>query len=137
MRAVVRIVALLLVAVSALAQGQESGVGIELNKLEARDGACRAYLVIENGAGNAFETLKLDLVLFDGDGIIAKRLAVETAPLPTGKTRVKVFDIQGLACGRIERVLLNDVLACQDAGGSRDDCLGLVSVSSRSVPFVR
>jgi len=129
-------VALALGTASAVS-AQADGVAVGLNKLEARDGACRAYLVIENGTASTFETLKLDLVMFDGDGVIARRLAVETAPLPADKTQVKLFDIQGQACGGIQRVLLNDVTDCADGDGSRSDCLDRVSVSSRAVPFNR
>jgi len=41
----------------------------------ARQGgsACRAYLVLENGTESAFKTLKLDLVMFDTDGVGADR----------------------------------------------------------------
>lgn len=66
-------------------------VAIELNKLEPQGDACRAYLVLKNGTTSAFETLKLDLVMFDADSVVARRLAVETALLPAGKTSLKVF----------------------------------------------
>lgn len=111
---------------------------VELNKLEPHGEACRAYLVLENATGSAFEELKLDLVLFDTDGVVARRLAVEMAPLPAGKTSLKVFDISGLACDAIGRVLLNDVLACADAAGAREDCLALVSPTARgAVRFIK
>lgn len=116
----------------------EPTVSVELNKLKPNGEACRAYLVVKNDAGAAFETLKLDLVLFDTDGIVARRLAVETAPLPAGKTSLKVFDVAGQPCDGIGRVLLNDVLACRDNGGERTDCLGLVAPTARgAVPFIK
>ena len=105
---------------------------IELNKLEPNNEACRAYLVLENRAPQAFEALKLDLVMFDPEGVVAKRLAVEAAPLPAGKTRLKVFDVSGLSCDRIGRTLLNDVLTCKDGAGARNDCLDLISTSARN-----
>lgn len=127
-----------LLAFGVPAVAQEAGVGIELNKLEPREGACRAYLVLENGTGSAFESLKLDLVMFDPEGVVAKRLAVETAPLPAGKTRLKVFDIDGLSCARIGKLLLNAVLSCEDATGPREDCLALVTTGSRdAVTFIK
>jgi len=116
----------------------DGAVTVELNKLEPNGEACRAYLVLENGAARAFETLRLDLVMFDADGVVARRLGVEAAPLPAGKTSLKVFDLDGLSCGQVGRVLLNDVLACADASGARGDCLSLVSVSSRGpVEFIK
>lgn len=105
---------------------------VELNKLEPTDTACRAYLLFENGTSLDFGTLKLDLVMFNPEGIINRRLAVEGGPLPAGKTSVKLFDIDGVACDSVDRVLLNGVLACSDAQGDRSDCLTLIETGSRS-----
>lgn len=111
-------------------------VSIELNKLEQAQGACRSYLVLRNGTPAVFETMKLDLVLFDQDGIVARRLAVEMGPLPSAKTSLKVFNIDGVPCDQIGGLLLNDVIACADAGGPRTDCLTLIETSARgSVTF--
>ncbi len=113
-------------------------MSVELNKLEPSGEACRAYLVVKNDAGAVFETLKLDLVMFDTDGVVAKRLAVETAPLPAGKNSLKVFDVADQPCDGIGRVLLNDVLACRNNTGERKDCLGLVRPTARgAVPFIK
>ena len=87
---------------------------------------------MENKSASAFESLKLDIVVFDTDGIVAKRLAVEAAPLPLGKTSLKVFDIGGLLCDRVGRVLLNEVMTCADDSQARGDCLELISTSSRA-----
>lgn len=116
----------------------EEGVAIELNKLEPNGEACRAYLVVKNGSGQAFDSLKLDLVMFDGDGVVAKRLAVQAAPLPLGKTSLKVFDIAGHDCGGIGSILLNDVLACEPATAEAGHCLELIAASARgAVPFIK
>lgn len=116
----------------------EGGLKIELNKLETSENACRAYLLLENRSAVSFESLKLDLVLFDAEGVVAKRLAVEAAPLPQDKTSLKVFDIAKLPCDRISRVLLNKLTSCSDAQGSRSDCLAMVSTAARgTVPFIK
>jgi hypothetical protein len=110
----------------------QQGLKIELNKLESVEGACRAYMLFENKSGTAFDSLKLDLVMFDPNGVINKRLAVEGAPLPVGKTSVKLFDIQGLACAEVDRILLNDVLSCRGPGGEISDCLIEIDTTSRN-----
>ena len=113
-------------------------LNVELNKLEANEGSCRAYLLLQNGAGADFQTLKLDIVMFDGDGVVSKRLAVEAAPLPSGKTSLKVFNIAGLPCTGISRVLLNAVLACADTNGTRSDCMDIVETAARgTVPLIK
>jgi len=129
--------ALLILAAPALSADAEK-VLIELNKLETSGAACRAYLVVENTTKSTFQTLKLDLVLFDPEGVVARRFAVETAPLPASKTSLKAFDIDGLPCDRVGRVLLNEVMACADASGAREDCLTLLSISARgALKFVK
>ena len=136
LRAVV--VALAMLITSHAAIGSDESLLVELNKLEPNEGDCRAYLVLENGSASAFESLKLDVVVFDTDGIVAKRLAVEAAPLPLGKTSLKVFDIGGLPCDQVGRVLLNEVMTCADASQARGDCLALMSTSSRApIPFIK
>lgn len=112
-------------------QAQEGRISLELNKLEPAGEACRSYVVLQNRSGTAFQTLKLDLVMFDQEGVVAKRLALETAPLPADKTSLKVFDIAGMACEQVGRILLNDVLDCGAAEGPKEGCLGLIDVSAR------
>jgi hypothetical protein len=107
-------------------------VRIELNRLEEREASCRVHLVLENAAESGFVGYKLDLVLFGPDGIIARRIAVDVAPLRPRKTSVKVFDVDGLACGGIGSVLVNDVLDCRSAAGEIADCVESLAVSSRA-----
>ncbi|MFO7855108.1 MAG: hypothetical protein R6V44_07810 [Paracoccaceae bacterium] len=127
---IVAALALGAVAVGPAAAEPAPAIGVELNRLETVEGECRAYLVLDN-RGGALESLELDLVLFDPDGVIARRLAVEAGPLRAGRESVKVFTIGGLACDGIGRVLLNDVLSCTGEGAG-DDCLGRIEASSRA-----
>lgn len=116
-------------------------IAIELNKLEAREGGtCRAYVVFENRSGEAYEALRLDLIFFGVDGVIAKRLAVDAAPLKPRKTAVKLFDVADLDCAKIGQVLLNDILACREkADAEAQGCADRLAVSSRvpAVAFVK
>ncbi len=124
---------LVVIGVTGAANAAEKGrIGVELNKLEAVGESCRAYLVLANGTGSVFKSLKLDLVMFDPDGIVQRRVAVEAAPLTAGKTTLKVFDIAKMSCASVGKVLLNSVMSCETAAGPMDDCLANVSVSSRT-----
>lgn len=132
------IFALAAVACQPAARAAEGDITLELNKLEGLDAACRAYILLTNKTKAAFSSLKLDLVMFDKDGIVARRVAVEAAPIVAGKTSLKVFDIQGLKCDGIGRVLLNGVMSCSGDGGPRADCIGLIAASSRAgVPLIK
>lgn len=114
------------------------GVHIELNRLEERAAGCRVHLVLENAAARAYTSYRLDLVIFDGDGVIARRVAVETAPLRASKTMVKEFELADLPCARVGRILLNDVTQCASAAGDLENCVAATRLSSRSaVAFVK
>ncbi len=124
------------------AQEDESGaatLGIELNKLEQTGAACRSYMVLSNRTDVVLDQLSLDLVVFDTDGVIDRRLAVELGPVNAGRTQVKVFDMAGLDCGRVARVLLNDVLTCSpDRVDDATTCDAALRVSGRgTVDFIR
>ncbi len=123
------------VALGASAAAAEPVVTLELNKLEPAGDACQAFVLIEN-AGPALESLNLDLVMIDMEGVISRRLAVELGPLRAKKTSVKVFRIDGVACDRLARVLLNDVIGCAPAPEA-GDCFGLIGLRARGpVAFV-
>ena len=77
-------------------------------------------LVEKNGTSTAFASLKLDLVVFGGDGIVEKRVGVEAGPLKAGRTSVRTFDLKGLACDGVGRLLINDVLSCEAPGLATD-----------------
>ncbi len=103
---------------------------IELNKLETTGTGCRAYLVVNNPGAASYQSFKLDLVLFQTDGVIGKRFALDLAPLKAQKTTVKLFDIDAIACDRIGSFLINDVIACQADTGPAQDCLQRLTVSA-------
>ncbi len=94
---------------------------LQLNKLEPiNGGACRASFVLRNEGEAQYDSLKLDLVSFRPDGVIGQRLLVELAPVAPEKTLVKAFDFEGVGCGEIERILVNEVSACRTSDGEVD-----------------
>lgn len=128
--------ALLLATLPCIAQASPpappaGGFSLELNRLDTIDGSCRVTVVEKNETNAAFASLKLDLVVFDGEGIVTKRVGVDAGPLKAGRTVVKTFDMKGLACESVGRVLINDVLACDAAGIAEDACIDVVEPRSR------
>jgi len=122
-------------AAPARAQSPSDAIGLELNKLEQVEGACRAYLVLRNGADAALDSLDLDLVTFQPDGVIGARFRIELAPVPGAKTIVKSFDFEGVTCEEIDRVLLNDVVDC--APLARPACLEALQLTSLNRDFFK
>ncbi|MCJ2036900.1 Tat pathway signal protein [Methylobacterium sp. J-068] len=122
----------------AATEGKAPVLKLELNRLEPAGDACRTYLLVDNSRGPALKSLKVDLFAFDTEGVAQKRLAVELGPVQDRKTMVRLFDFPALACPKIGRVLLNDVLACEGGEASRESCLERIETESKtSATFVR
>lgn len=118
------------------ANGEETAILVELNRLETVETACRLSFVLTNGLDVSIETLSVEAVLFDTDDRVDRFLLLKTRPLPSGRTRVQQFDVASPSCGRIARILLNDVTACSGDGLTPSACLAALRPASRAdVPF--
>lgn len=107
-----------------------TGVSLELNKLEPYDKGCRTYMVVNNTSETAYQSFKLDFVLFQPDGVISKRIALDLAPIKPAKRTVKLFELEGVACEKISSILINEVMECKTDAGAQADCLTRISTSS-------
>lgn len=112
------------------AQAEAQILSVELNKLEVYDKGCRAYVVVNNQGSAAYQSVKLDLVMFQPDGVIGRRFAIDLAPVKPTKKTVKLFDIEGMACDKVASVLVNDVLDCKSDSGAITDCLAKMTFTS-------
>jgi hypothetical protein len=52
--------------------------------------------------------------------------------LPAGKTKVTRFDLAGVDCGKISRVLVNSVTECAGAGLEPGACLHDLKTSTKT-----
>ncbi len=141
-RGVIAALTLAMTSMAGVVEAQEEGGGqaaapaakiaVELNKLETQQQSCRAYLVIDNQSDKSYDVLKLDLVLFQTDGIIGRRFALDLAPLKAKKRSVKLFDLDGVQCDTIGSFLINDIMDCKAGGADEGGCLDQLALSSRS-----
>jgi hypothetical protein len=122
--------ALLVFALPCANAAEPAPLTLELNKLEPNGAGCRIYMLIENRSEIAYQSFKLDLVLFQPNGIIGKRVALELAPAPADKRSLKVFDVEKNACESIGSVLINEVMACSTAAGPAENCLARLTLKS-------
>jgi hypothetical protein len=115
-------------ALGAPAAAQEGGLALELNRIDAAEGACRLTFMVENRLGAELGALALETVLIDTDGVVERLTLFEFGTLPDGVPRVRQFDVPGLDCGRLGRVLVNGVAEC----GAEADCAGALELRSRT-----
>lgn len=108
-------------------------IALELNKLEPAGTGCRAYFVVENRTGEPVRELRLDTFLFDGNGLIGRRIGLTFPDLRPDRTKVVPFDLAGTPCPEIGRLLVNDVLACTSPAGTPvPGCGDLLTVATRA-----
>ncbi|GHB45552.1 hypothetical protein GCM10007094_38720 [Pseudovibrio japonicus] len=112
---------------------QEPVITLQLNKADTTQNGCRVSLVVRNHLQEEVTQLALDLVLFDNAGEIADFLSMKTGRLPSGKTRVRQYDLPSGDCAAISSVLVNNVTQCEGtANVSPARCLDALKVSSRA-----
>lgn len=121
-----------------LSYADDPALALELNKLEPLPAAtgtsagCRAYIVAADPEGGPkVDAMRLDLVLFGTDGVIARRIALDIGPIQPGRTQVRPFDLRDLPCEGIGQLLVNDALICKIGGADQTDCLDRLKTASR------
>ena len=115
------------------AQDAASGLTVEMNKFEeAPGGGCRAFFLFRNQSGKTFEGFEMSLAILDTNGVIDRLLSIDAAPLPAGRTTLKLFEIPGLACTDISEVLLHEIPVCKPQNEEATDCFPLVTLSSKT-----
>ncbi len=94
------------------------GITVELNKLEQQDKACRVFVVTGNASDKNYESLKLDLVIFQPSGVIDRRVTIDLAPVKAAGRSVKQFDFDQLACDKAASFLINGIVDCKPYAGA-------------------
>jgi hypothetical protein len=105
---------------------------IELNKLEDTDQGCRSLFVFDNATGHELNRFQVDLILFDQDGVYARQVMLDMAPLSEDKKVLASFLLPDQQCDAIGSILVNGLPQCQDGAGAELDCVELLEVRSRT-----
>ncbi len=103
-------------------------LGIELNRVDQIEAACRFTFLAENGMGTDLPALTVETVIIDVEGVVDRLTLFEFGGLPAGTPRVRQFDVPGLDCAQVGRVLINGVSDC----GGVEGCAPALALSSRT-----
>lgn len=125
-----------LVGLAGVAVAQETpkqdGLQIELNAAADVDGACRISFLVENRLGADLSETVFETVLFDADGAVERLTLFDMRDLPAGRPRVRQFQIEGIACTGIQRILFNGAQTCKGEGLDRGACMDGLGLTSRT-----
>jgi len=106
-------------------------LALELNALTPSETGCRVSFLATNTLGTELTRSAFEIALFGANGGIERLVSLEFKAMPEGKTRILQFDISGLQCDGLTRVLINDVVACDGEGLDPKTCLDSLTTASR------
>jgi hypothetical protein len=120
------------------AGAQEDGGAfrLELNGVQPSDKGCRITFVAANALGGQIDKASFEMALFDRTGAVTSLTVLDFVDLPQGKTKVLRFDLPGVDCTTLGRVLVNQAMECRGGGIDPSACLRRLDASSRTdIPF--
>lgn len=115
------------------ALGQSSpSISLELNAAQSTDKGCRLTFVVQNGLDKALARAGFEMALFNEQGVVDRLSVLEFKDLPPAKTKVSRFELSGVDCAKISRVLVNGAGACEGEGVDPAACMKALVVSSKT-----
>lgn len=124
----------LLLCSPALAQAPASAPAslvLELNALQPAEAGCRVTFLATNRLGGQLDRAAVELALFDAAGTIDRIVTLDFKDLSVDKTKVLQFELAGLQCDGLGRLLVNDITACEGAISPPTICLDALETSTR------
>ncbi|WP_420003850.1 hypothetical protein [Arenibacterium sp. LLYu02] len=109
-----------------------TGVQIELNALTEGEGGCRLSFLAQNASGQEISEAIYETVLFDRMGGVMLLTLFDFRDLPLDRPRVRQFDLGGVACAALGRVLINGASRCVVEGQDSAACTEGLTLSSRT-----
>jgi hypothetical protein len=118
----------------ALAQqaSSTSEITLELNGAEPSDKGCRLTFVVNNNLGAELTKAAYEIALFNEAGVVDRLTVLDFKELPAGKTKVTRFDLTGVDCAKISRILVNHATECAGEGVEPAACLRKLKTSAKS-----
>lgn len=138
MHKILALIAALALTPSAWAQetAPQPSLTLELNALQAAESGCRITFLATNALGAVLDKASVELALFDAAGTIERIVTLDFKALAEGKTKVLQFELSGLDCSGLGRILVNDITACEGPALPAEACsTGLVTTTRTTVTF--
>lgn len=132
MRFTLTLLASIALASPAARAEETGGLTIELNRQEPAGADCRLTFVVTNRHATPIDGAVFETVLFDAQGSVDRLTLFDFGALPQGRERVRQFQVDGLACDNLGRVLFNGASSCTAGGQPSDLCANTLEVSSRT-----
>ncbi|MGB3390666.1 MAG: hypothetical protein WBA88_22100 [Pseudaminobacter sp.] len=124
----------LVLGTPSLAQDQPSSpsLDLELNAAQPSEKGCRLTFVVANKLGSDLSKAAFEIALFNDAGVVDRLTVLDFKDLPKEKTKVIRFDLPGVDCARISRVLINQATECAGTDVEPGACMGRLKLNSRT-----
>ncbi|RUX19908.1 hypothetical protein EOA23_29575 [Mesorhizobium sp. M2A.F.Ca.ET.042.01.1.1] len=119
-------------AQSAPAPAPASVLSFELNAAQPSEKGCRLTFVVNNALGADLSKAAFEIALFNEAGVVDRLTVLDFKDLPAGKTKVTRFDLSGVDCGKLSRVLINSATECAGSGVDPAACMRALKTSTRT-----
>ncbi|NLR96913.1 hypothetical protein HGP17_08690 [Rhizobium sp. P38BS-XIX] len=109
-------------------------LNVELNALAPSQKGCMMTFVAENDMATPINKISFELAFFNDKNAVDKVTVLDFRDLPLGKKRVRQFDMPGIKCETVSRIIINDTPVCD--GPAAGECKAALTTRSQiSVPF--
>ncbi len=109
-------------------------LNVELNALAPSQKGCMMTFVAENDMATPINKISFELAFFNDKNAVDRVTVLDFRDLPLGKKRVRQFDMPGVKCETVSRIIINDTPVCD--GPAAGECkAALITRSQTSVPF--
>ncbi len=107
-------------------------LNLELNSAQPSDKGCRFTFVVNNDLGADLSKAAFEIALFNDSGVVDRLTVLDFKSLPAGKTKVTRFDLSGLDCAKVGRVLVNSATECVGEGIEPTACLARLKTQTKA-----
>lgn len=135
------VLALAAAVASVPAQGQDAtppdpALILELNGAQPSEKGCRLTFLVKNDLGPDLSEAGFEIALFDEQGVVTTLAVLAFQDLPAGKTKVTRFDLSGIDCKTLSRVLVNHATQCKGSAVEPATCMrGLKTATRTAIEF--
>ncbi len=105
---------------------------LELNGAQPSEKGCRLTFVVTNGLGTSLDKSAFEIALFDAGGTVERLAVLDFQDLPDGKTKVVRFDLGGLDCKGLSRILVNRAVECAGIGLDAKACMARLETRTKA-----
>jgi hypothetical protein len=103
---------------------------VELNALAPSQKGCMMTFVAENDMATPINKISFELAFFNDKNAVDRVTVLDFRDLPLGKKRVRQFDMPGVKCETVSRIIINDTPVCD--GPAAGECKAALTTRSQT-----